>query len=96
MARGITELDVHGAADALVAKGERPTVERVRAHLGTGSPALEHARDAVLAEFSEASEDLASQRTVATQRPEQVEASARRSTTGSKKLRNRGDLSARA
>lgn len=38
MARGITELDVHGAADALVAKGERPTVERVRAHLGTGSP----------------------------------------------------------
>jgi len=24
MARGITELDVHGAADALVAKGERP------------------------------------------------------------------------
>ena len=38
MARGITELDVHRAADALVAKGERPTVERVRAHLGTGSP----------------------------------------------------------
>ena len=102
MARGITELDVHGAADALVAKGERPTVERVRAHLGTGSPntvtrcletwwqslgsrlqpespkvtdapaalgklagqwwalALEYARDAVLAEFSEASKDLAS------------------------------------
>ena len=101
MARGITELDVHGAADALVAKGERPTVERVRAHLGTGSPntvtrlletwwqslgsrlhpespsmkdaptvlgklagqwwalALEHARDAVLAEFSEVREDLA-------------------------------------
>lgn len=101
MARGITELDVHGAADALVAKGERPTVERVRAHLGTGSPntvtrlletwwqslgsrlhpessgvkdapavvgklagqwwalALEHARDAVVAEFSEAREDLA-------------------------------------
>lgn len=26
------------AADALVAKGERPTVERVRAHLDTGSP----------------------------------------------------------
>ncbi|WP_349998461.1 DNA-binding protein [Stenotrophomonas lacuserhaii] len=101
MARGITELDVHRAADALVAKGERPTVERVRAHLGTGSPntvtrlletwwqslgsrlhpespgvkdapavvgklagqwwalALEHAREAVLAEFSEVREDLA-------------------------------------
>ncbi|WP_237474909.1 MULTISPECIES: DNA-binding protein [Xanthomonas] len=38
MARGITESDVHGAADALVADGERPTVERIRAHLGTGSP----------------------------------------------------------
>lgn len=38
MARGITESDVHGAADALVASGERPTVERIRAHLGTGSP----------------------------------------------------------
>lgn len=38
MARGITESDVHTAADALVASGERPTVERIRAHLGTGSP----------------------------------------------------------
>ncbi|MGE6332526.1 DNA-binding protein [Stenotrophomonas sp. NPDC077659] len=38
MARGITELDVHHAADDLVAGGERPTVERIRAHLGTGSP----------------------------------------------------------
>ncbi len=38
MARGITEDDVHEAADALVAGGERPTVERIRAHLGTGSP----------------------------------------------------------
>ncbi|UUE98310.1 DNA-binding protein [Xanthomonas hortorum pv. pelargonii] len=38
MARGITESDVHGAADELVADGERPTVERIRAHLGTGSP----------------------------------------------------------
>ncbi|MBU8974515.1 DNA-binding protein [Lysobacter sp. MMG2] len=38
MARGITESGVHGAADALVAVGERPTVERVRAYLGTGSP----------------------------------------------------------
>ena len=38
MARGITEIDVHTAADELVAAGERPTVERIRAHLGTGSP----------------------------------------------------------
>ena len=38
MARGITENDVHQAADALVASGERPTVERIRAYLGTGSP----------------------------------------------------------
>lgn len=38
MARGITEIDVHTAADALVDAGERPTVERIRAHLGTGSP----------------------------------------------------------
>ncbi|WP_313275721.1 DNA-binding protein [Stenotrophomonas sp.] len=38
MARGITESDVHIAADDLVANGERPTVERIRAHLGTGSP----------------------------------------------------------
>jgi len=38
MARGITESDVHGATDALVAAGERTTVERIRAHLGTGSP----------------------------------------------------------
>jgi len=38
MARGITEQDVHSAADALVCAGERPTVERIRAHLGTGSP----------------------------------------------------------
>lgn len=38
MAKGITETDVHTAADTLVAAGERPTVERIRAHLGTGSP----------------------------------------------------------
>jgi len=38
VARGITENEVHDAADALVEAGERPTVERVRAHLGTGSP----------------------------------------------------------
>ncbi|MCC8469305.1 DNA-binding protein, partial [Xanthomonas phaseoli] len=36
MARGITESDVHCAADALVADGKRPTVERIRAYLGTG------------------------------------------------------------
>jgi hypothetical protein len=38
MAKGISEAQVHAAADALVAAGERPTVERIRAHLGTGSP----------------------------------------------------------
>lgn len=38
MARGITESNVHTAADELVAVGKRPTVERIRAHLGTGSP----------------------------------------------------------
>lgn len=38
MAHGITEAQVHAAADALVEAGDRPTVERIRAHLGTGSP----------------------------------------------------------
>lgn len=38
MARGLTELDVHHAADDIVSLGERPTVERIRVHLGTGSP----------------------------------------------------------
>ncbi len=38
MACGITESDVNTAADELVAKGERPTVDRIRAHLRTGSP----------------------------------------------------------
>ena len=38
MPTGISEIDVHQAADALVAQGVRPTVERIRAHLGTGSP----------------------------------------------------------
>ena len=38
MARGITESDVHTAADEIVGTGERPTVERIRAHLGSGSP----------------------------------------------------------
>lgn len=39
MARtGVTEAQVHAAADALLAQGERPTIERLRAHLGTGSP----------------------------------------------------------
>ena len=38
MARGITQDQVNAAADALVAAGERPTVEKVRAALGTGSP----------------------------------------------------------
>lgn len=38
MARGVTEADVARACDALLVAGERPTVERVRQHLGTGSP----------------------------------------------------------
>lgn len=38
MARGITEEDVHRAADAIVSRGERPTIERIRAELGRGSP----------------------------------------------------------
>lgn len=38
MPRGITQEEVTAAADAIVAAGKRPTVERIRAHLGTGSP----------------------------------------------------------
>jgi DNA repair exonuclease SbcCD ATPase subunit len=38
MARGITQDQVSAAADALVTAGERPTVEKIRARLGTGSP----------------------------------------------------------
>lgn len=38
MPRGITQQQVDQAADAIVGNGERPTVEKVRAKLGTGSP----------------------------------------------------------
>jgi chromosome segregation ATPase len=38
MAKGITQEQVNGAIDQLVAGGERPTIERIRAVLGTGSP----------------------------------------------------------
>ena len=38
MAKGITQEQVSAAADTLVTAGERPTVEKVRAKLGTGSP----------------------------------------------------------
>src|SRR5690606_19214108 len=38
MARGIQQQDVWMAADALLRNGEQPTVERVRLHLGRGSP----------------------------------------------------------
>ena len=38
MAKGITQAQVDTAADALVVAGEQPTVERIRAFLGTGSP----------------------------------------------------------
>ncbi|MEJ8815516.1 DNA-binding protein [Variovorax ureilyticus] len=36
--RGIQESDVFAAADALLAEGKRPTIERVRQHIGRGSP----------------------------------------------------------
>jgi chromosome segregation ATPase len=39
MAIGVPEGDVFAAADAVLARGERPTVERVRQELGRGSPA---------------------------------------------------------
>lgn len=38
MRKGITQDQVNAAADALVAAGDKPTVEKVRAALGTGSP----------------------------------------------------------
>ncbi|MEO6965590.1 MAG: DNA-binding protein, partial [Acidobacteriaceae bacterium] len=38
MAKGITQDQVNAAADELTAAREKPTVERVRAQLGTGSP----------------------------------------------------------
>jgi chromosome segregation ATPase len=38
MAKGITQEQVNTAVDGLVAAGERPTIERVRGVLGTGSP----------------------------------------------------------
>lgn len=38
MAKGVSQEQVNTAADALVSAGERPTVERIRAFLGTGSP----------------------------------------------------------
>lgn len=39
MANGVPETEVFKAADAVLARGERPTVERVRIELGRGSPA---------------------------------------------------------
>ncbi|EJM56584.1 methyl coenzyme M reductase, gamma subunit [Pseudomonas sp. GM49] len=39
MAVGVPETEVFAAADAVLARGERPTVERVRLELGRGSPA---------------------------------------------------------
>ncbi|TLY49663.1 MAG: hypothetical protein E6K53_12940 [Gammaproteobacteria bacterium] len=38
MARGITQDRVNQAADALLQRGQRPTIDKVRAELGTGSP----------------------------------------------------------
>ena len=36
--RGITSSDVDRAADALLREGQRPTIEKVRAKIGRGSP----------------------------------------------------------
>jgi len=36
--RGIQEADVWAAADALLAEGHKPTIEKVRLHMGRGSP----------------------------------------------------------
>ncbi|MFU1950448.1 DNA-binding protein, partial [Bordetella avium] len=38
MALGVQQEDVSAAADALLRAGEQPTIERVRLHLGRGSP----------------------------------------------------------
>lgn len=38
MPRGVTQEQVSEAADVLLRQGERPTIEKVRGHLGTGSP----------------------------------------------------------
>ena len=38
MPKGITQEQVNSAADALIAAGEKPTVEKIREALGTGSP----------------------------------------------------------
>lgn len=38
MARGVTQEQVNAAIEQLLLAGERPTIERVRATLGTGSP----------------------------------------------------------
>jgi hypothetical protein len=36
--RGVQQHEVNAAADALIAQGVRPTIERVRAQMGRGSP----------------------------------------------------------
>jgi hypothetical protein len=36
--RGVSAADVERAADSLLRTGERPTIEKIRAKLGTGSP----------------------------------------------------------
>ena len=38
MPRGITQEQVNKAADSILASGKNPTVEKIRASLGTGSP----------------------------------------------------------
>lgn len=36
--RGVQIDEVWAAADAVLAQGSRPTIERIRVHLGRGSP----------------------------------------------------------
>jgi len=36
--RGVQVDEVWAAADAVLAQGDRPTIERARTHLGRGSP----------------------------------------------------------
>ncbi|MDQ0008276.1 DNA repair exonuclease SbcCD ATPase subunit [Luteibacter jiangsuensis] len=58
MRKGITQEQVDAAADALVAAGERPTVDRIRTVLGTGSPntvirMLDHWRESLAKRMQE-------------------------------------------
>jgi hypothetical protein len=54
MARGITQTQINNAVDALLQRGMRPTTEKLRTDLGTGSPnTLARMRDTWWAELAE-------------------------------------------